>query len=129
MSESLQDYLAQLCNRLEQQGFQVICRCEKAQDIECSRQQRSVVEQVLAELFENIFRYGDSDYPVTVDARISENSFRLETRNHIRTISVDSSKMGLELATNRMLSIGGLLTYGKRNNLWQNLLQLEVGVP
>ncbi len=127
VSESLQDSLIQLCNRLEQQGFQVICQCEKREDIECSRQQRSVVEQVLAELFENIFRYGDSDYPVTVDARISENSFRLETRNHIRTISVDSSKMGLELATNRMLSIGGLLTYGKRADQWQNLLQLEVG--
>lgn len=127
VSESLQDSLIQLCNRLEQQGFKVICQCEKREDIECSRQQRSVVEQVLAELFENIFRYGDSDYPVTVDARISENSFRLETRNHIRTISVDSSKMGLELATNRMLSIGGLLTYGKRADQWQNLLQLEVG--
>ena len=82
--------------------------------------------QVVAELFENIFRYGDPEYPVSVNARISDNSFRLETKNQIRARTVDSSKMGLGLASKRMLEIGGLLTYGKRTDQWQNLLQLEV---
>ncbi|MDU2150985.1 MAG: hypothetical protein E7E54_06780 [Varibaculum cambriense] len=118
--------LSKAVAQLKEQGFQVSYQCEKTGEIECSRQQQGTVTQVVAELFENIFRYGDPQHPVTVDARISENSFRMETKNQIRERTVDSSKMGLGLASKRMLEIGGLLTYGKRADQWQNLLQLEV---
>ncbi|MDU4944148.1 MAG: hypothetical protein E6X32_00850 [Varibaculum cambriense] len=126
VTQSLGEVLSSAVTRLKEQGFQVAYQCEKTGETECSRQQQSTVAQVVAELFENIFRYGDPQHPVTVDARISENSFRLETKNQIRGRTVDSSKMGLGLASKRMLEIGGLLTYGKRADQWQNLLQLEV---
>lgn len=127
VTQSLAEVLSSSVTRLKEQGFQVFYQCEKTGEIECSRQQQSTVTQVVAELFENIFRYGDPQHPVSVNARISENSFRLETKNQIRGRTVDSSKMGLGLASKRMLEIGGLLTYGKRADQWQNLLQLEVG--
>ena len=126
VTQSLGEVLSSAVTRLKEQGFQVAYQCEKTGETECSRQQQGTVTQVVAELFENIFRYGDPQHPVTVDARISENSFRLETTNQIRGRTVDSSKMGLRLASKRMLEIGGLLTYGKRADQWQNLLQLEV---
>lgn len=126
VTQSLGEVLSSAVTRLKEQGFQVAYQCEKTGETECSRQQQGTVTQVVAELFENIFRYGDPQHPVTVDARISENSFRLETKNQIRGRTVDSSKMGLGLASKRMLEIGGLLTYGKRADQWQNLLQLEV---
>ena len=126
VTQSLGEVLSSAVTRLKEQGFQVAYQCEKTGETECSRQQQGTVAQVVAELFENIFRYGDPQHPVTVEARISENSFRLETTNQIRGRTVDSSKMGLGLASKRMLEIGGLLTYGKRADQWQNLLQLEV---
>ena len=126
VTQSLGEVLSNAVTRLKEQGFQVAYQCEKTGETECSRQQQGTVTQVVAELFENIFRYGDPQHTVTVDARISENSFRLETKNQIRGRTVDSSKMGLGLASKRMLEIGGLLTYGKRADQWQNLLQLEV---
>lgn len=126
VTQSLGEVLSKAVAQLKEQGFQVSYQCEKTGETECSRQQQSTVAQVVAELFENIFRYGDPKYPVTVDARISEKSFRLETKNLIRDRTVDSSKMGLGLASKRILEVGGLLTYGKRADQWQNLLQLEV---
>ena len=126
VTQSLAEVLFSAVTRLKEQGFQVAYQCEKTGETECSRQQQGTVAQVVAELFENIFRYGDPKHPVTVDARISDNSFRLETKNQIRGRTVDSSKMGLGLASKRMLEIGGLLTYGKCADQWQNLLQLEV---
>ncbi|WP_215523860.1 hypothetical protein [Varibaculum prostatecancerukia] len=127
VTQSLTEVLSKAVAQLKKQGFPVSYQCEKTGEIECSRQQQRTVAQVVAELFENIFRYGDPKHPVTVNARIYENSFRLETKNQIRGRTVDSSKMGLGLASKRMLEIGGLLTYGKRADQWQNLLQLEVG--
>ena len=122
-----QQFMIEHISELTQYGYEVELTDEIPENVMIDTE-TSAMQRLFDNLFSNIMKYADHDYPIIITAEIIENQIKIILKNHITEDAgkVESTKIGVKTCKKIVDDLGGTFRALEEDNVYKTIILLPI---
>ena len=122
-----QQFMIEHISELTQYGYEVELTDEIPENVMIDTE-TSAMQRLFDNLFSNIMKYADHDYPIIITAEIIENQIKIILQNHITEDAgkVESTKIGVKTCKKIVDDLGGTFRALEEDNVYKTIILLPI---
>ena len=122
-----QQFMIEHISELTQYGYEVELTDEIPENVMIDTE-TSAMQRLFDNLFSNIMKYADHDYPIIITAEIIENQIKIILKNHITEDAgkVESTKIGVKTCKKIVDDLGGIFRALEEDNVYKTIILLPI---
>lgn len=128
-----QQFMIEHISELTQYGYEVELTDEIPENVMIDTE-TSAMQRLFDNLFSNIMKYADHDYPVVITAEIIDNQIKIVLKNHITEDAgkVESTKIGVKTCKKIVDDLNGTFRALEEDGIYKTIILFkikEIGEP
>ena len=122
-----QQFMIEHISELTQYGYEVELTDEIPENVMIDTE-TSAMQRLFDNLFSNIMKYADHNYPIIITAEIIENQIKIILKNHITEDAgkVESTKIGVKTCKKIVGDLGGKFRALEEDNVYKTIILLPI---
>ncbi len=122
-----QQFMIEHISELTQYGYEVELTDEIPENVMIDTE-TSAMQRLFDNLFSNIMKYADHDYPVVITAEIIENQIKIVLKNHITEDAgkVESTKIGVKTCKKIVDDLNGTFRALEEDGIYKTIILFKI---
>ena len=122
-----QQFMIEHISELTQYGYEVELTDEIPENVMIDTE-TSAMQRLFDNLFSNIMKYADHDYPVVITAEIIENQIKIVLKNHITEDAgkVESTKIGVKTCKKIVDDLNGTFRALEEDGIYKTIILFRI---